>query len=98
MASTSFYEQAVKSVVVDIFARAREGVAPIITLHTLIQNEITRLANRYGLKALKEYRLKNLWRDGRDGLIDVVWFSDSKPIAVFEIDSRLRTKSIKKLL
>ena len=59
--------------------------------HNTMQQKIVNLANSFNIKGLKEYRV-------RDGLIDVAWLSDLNPIAVFEIDSSLRIKSIRKLL
>jgi len=66
--------------------------------HDAIQHSITNLANEFNLKGLSEYRVDNIRADGRSGLIDVVWSADLRPVAVFEIDSSFRIKSIKKLL
>jgi len=66
--------------------------------HNAMQQRIINLANSFNLKGLREYRVHNIRADGRDGLIDVVWLADLKPVTVFEIDSRIRIKSIKKLL
>jgi hypothetical protein len=66
--------------------------------HKLMQQRIVHLANSFNLESLSEYRVNNIRADGRAGLIDVVWLTDSRPVTVFEIDSRIRIKSIKKLL
>ena len=66
--------------------------------HNAMQQRIINLANSFNLKGLSEYRVDNIRADGRAGLIDVVWLTDSRPVTVFEIDSRIRIKSIKKLL
>ena len=66
--------------------------------HKIMQWRIVNLANSFNLEGLSEYRVNNIRADGRDGLIDVVWLTNSRPVAVFEIDSRIRVKSIKKLL
>lgn len=66
--------------------------------HNLMQQGIINLANSFNLKGLSEYRVSNIRADGRAGLIDVVWLVDLRPVTVFEIDSRIRIKSIKKLL
>jgi len=67
-------------------------------LHTRLKRKIADLASYFGLRAVREYRLKKARDDGRDALVDVVWLSGSTPVAAFEIDSRLRTKSLRKLL
>ena len=66
--------------------------------HNLMQQRIINLANSFNLKGLSEYRVDNIRADGRNGLIDVVWLADLRPVTVFEIDSSIRIKSIKKLL
>lgn len=66
--------------------------------HNAMQQRIINLANSFNLKGLSEYRVDNIRADGRDGRIDVVWLADLRPVTVFEIDSRIRIKSIKKLL
>lgn len=66
--------------------------------HDAMQFSITNLANIFNLKGLSEYQIDKVRADGRGGLIDVVWFADLRPVAVFEIDSSIRVKSIKKLL
>lgn len=66
--------------------------------HNAMQQRIVNLANSFYLKGLREYRVDNIRADGRGGLIDVVWLAGLRPVAVFEIDSRIRIKSIKKLL
>ena len=66
--------------------------------HNLMQQRIISLANNFNLESLSEYRVDNIRADGRNGRIDVVWLADSRPVTVFEIDSRIRIKSIKKLL
>ncbi len=66
--------------------------------HKVMQQRIIHLASSFDLKGLSEYRVNNIRADGRDGLIDVVWLADTRPVTVFEIDSRIRIKSIKKLL
>lgn len=66
--------------------------------HNLMQQRMINLVNSFNLKGLSEYRVDNIRADGRAGLIDVVWLADSRPVTVFEIDSRIRIKSIKKLL
>lgn len=66
--------------------------------HDAMQYSITKLAANFNLKGLSEYRVDNVRVDGRGGLIDVVWLANLRPVAVFEIDSSFRIKSIKKLL
>jgi hypothetical protein len=66
--------------------------------HKVIQQRIVNLAKSFNLEGLTEYRVDNIRADSRDGRIDVVWLADSRPVTVFEIDSRIRIKSIKKLL
>ena len=66
--------------------------------HNAMQQRIINLANSFNLKGLSEYRVDNIRADGRNGLIDVVWLADLRPVTVFEIDSSIRIKSIKKLL
>lgn len=66
--------------------------------HNVMQQRIINLANSFNLKGLSEYRVDNIRVDGRNGRIDVVWLADLRPVTVFEIDSRIRIKSIKKLL
>jgi len=66
--------------------------------HNAMQQRIINLANSFNLKSLSEYRVDNIRADGRNGRIDVVWLADLRPVTVFEIDSRIRIKSIKKLL
>ena len=60
--------------------------------HYKIQYALTELSKKYELKGKREYFV-----NGHGGAIDVVWLLDSKPIAVFEIDSSRRLKSISKL-
>ncbi len=66
--------------------------------HNAMQQRIINLANSFNLKGLSEYWVDNIRADGRGGRIDVVWLADLRPITVFEIDSRVRIKSFKKLL
>ncbi|MBU4259588.1 MAG: hypothetical protein KKI12_09040 [Proteobacteria bacterium] len=66
--------------------------------HNVMQQRIINLANSFNLKGFSEYRVDNIRADGRNGRIDVVWLADLRPVTVFEIDSRIRIKSIKKLL
>jgi len=66
--------------------------------HNVMQQRIINLANSFNLKGLSEYRVDNIRADGRNGRIDVAWLVDFRPVTVFEIDSRVRIKSIKKLL
>src|SRR3989344_1239276 len=67
-------------------------------IHQLLQTKIYQLAQDFNYKAWREFRIPNVRDDGRDGLIDVVWFKVMKPFIAFEIDSSFRSKSIKKLL
>jgi hypothetical protein len=66
--------------------------------HDAMQQRIVKLANKYNLEGLSEFRVNNIRADGRGGLIDVVWLRGFIPITIFEIDSSLRVKSINKLL
>ena len=66
--------------------------------HNVMQQRIINLANSFNLKSLSEYHVDNIRANGRGGRIDVVWLADLRPITVFEIDSGIRIKSIKKLL
>lgn len=63
--------------------------------HNAMQQRIINLANSFNLEGLSEYRVDNIRADGRNGRIDVVWLADLRPVTVFEIDSRIRIKSIK---
>lgn len=91
----------IESVLHNIKCISEEILQKFVTkrqFHNAMQQRIINLANSFNLKGLSEYRVDNIRADGRDGLIDVVWLADSRPIAVFEIDSGIRIKSIKKLL
>lgn len=79
-----------------------------IDFHTGLQNYISSLAGKFGLCGEIEYPIKAFRPDGRTGKIDVAWFEgegpepdfgqEQLPVAVFEIDSGLRKKSVGKLL
>lgn len=64
--------------------------------HNLLTRIAADLAHRFGLRAVPEYPLQ--YSDGRRGFIDVVWFSGSRPVVAFEVDSSRRKKSLRKLL
>lgn len=64
--------------------------------HNLLTQIVADLAAQFGLRAVGKYPLH--CSDGTQRFIDVVWLSDSRPIATFEVDSSLRTRSLKKLL
>jgi len=66
--------------------------------HDAIQRKIVEMANSFNLRGLREYHVQNVRTDGRSGSIDVIWMANLGPVAVFEIDSFPRSKSIKKLL
>jgi hypothetical protein len=66
--------------------------------HNLLKKKIVDLASSFGLRAVKEYLLEERRDDGRRQFTDVVWLCNSTPIAAFEVDSSLRTKSLRKLL
>jgi len=66
--------------------------------HKALQQKIVDLASSFNLRGSSEYRIQNVRADGRGGSIDVIWKANSRPFAVFEIDSFPRSKSIKKLL
>ena len=60
--------------------------------HYKVQFALAELGKKYGLIGKREYFV-----DGYGGAIDVAWLLDSVPVAVFEIDSSYRKKSIGKL-
>ena len=64
--------------------------------HAAMQRAIARMARGFGLRGNVEYPVTT--HGGRRGLVDVVWLSDLRPVAAFEIDGSLRRKSIDKLL
>jgi len=81
-----------------IASRISEKILNRKQVRNFLQNNITNLAKDYNLKGEKEYRINNIESSKSCGFIDVVWLENSKPVAIFEIDSSLRIKSIKKLL
>ena len=90
-------EQEVRKYIEDIYV---QGIALLKTkteFHAFIQSKIAELSNKFSLTPTKEYVLPK-FRGDRDGCIDVVWSVGLIPVVAIEIDSRCRTKSIKKLL
>jgi hypothetical protein len=65
--------------------------------HNSLTKEVADLANEFGLQASCEYLVPQLRDDNKKQFTDVIWLSKTKPIAVFEVDSSLRAKSIRKL-
>lgn len=67
--------------------------------HDHLQKAIVRLASNYSCSGRSEYFIRNVRSDGKNGSIDVAWMNESgKLIAVFELDSSWRGKSIVKLI
>lgn len=69
-----------------------------IQFHRILQSSVCRLAKEYGFIGIEEYPVRKY--DGyKDGCLDILWVNeDFKQIAVFEIDSAFRKKSILKLM
>ena len=62
--------------------------------HDRLRNRIARLAREFGLRGSCEYEMEYLHEPRKKGCIDVVWRSRYATVALFEIDSSLRVKSI----
>lgn len=60
--------------------------------HNALQRKMVQLAEQYGCTGKAEFLMNN-----GEGKIDVVWYKGDQPEAFFEIDSRLRFKSMRKL-
>jgi hypothetical protein len=68
--------------------------------HFALQKKLLELAPDFCCYGEKEHPVPNGRIDGRPDRIDVAWWSiaDRQLVAVFEIDSTIRTKSLKKIL
>ncbi|KAF1083757.1 hypothetical protein SPSYN_03106 [Sporotomaculum syntrophicum] len=68
-------------------------------IHSLIQNRICWLAWEFGYFGRTEFVVEGFRSNGYNGKIEIAWLdSSSVPVAVFEIDSSPRHKSVQKLL
>ena len=94
----AFMLQSIESKIYNICNEVFCNINDRRVIHQLLQTKIYQLAQDFNYKAWREFRIPNVRDDGRDGLIDVVWFKVMKPFIAFEIDSSFRSKSIKKLL
>lgn len=67
--------------------------------HNRLQKAIVGLASNYDCSGQSEYFVRNVRSDGKNGSIDVAWMNESgNLVAVFELDSSWRGKSIVKLI
>jgi len=94
-------EALIEAVEQDIHEIARRGVGIYDNrkdFHDYLQEEILELSSKYGFRGRVEFRIPGrMLGTGRNGKIDVVWFSSSGPLFAFEIDSSPRKKSVDKL-
>lgn len=89
-------QDSITTLLLDCYQKSRKRSASRLETHDLLTQIVADLASQFGLQAVGEYSLQ--CPDGIERFIDVVWLSDSRPIAAFEVDSSLRAKSLKKLL
>ncbi|MDD3043705.1 MAG: hypothetical protein PHV51_07950 [Methanosarcinaceae archaeon] len=102
----------IENVTVSVLETAKQisvgGTLWKIDFHSGLQKYISAFAGKFGLCGAMEYPIRAFRPDGKTGKIDVAWFEgpgpepgfrpEQPPVAVFEIDSGLRKKSIGKLL
>lgn len=67
--------------------------------HGWLQSWITGLAEQYGFRGWREELVPYVSRYGvpREGRLDIVWLDDVYVVAAFEVDGRVKQKSIAKL-
>jgi len=67
-----------------------------LDFHNSLQRRVTELGAEFGFRGVREYPV---WSPGGDvrGLADVAWMAKRRLVAIFEIDSTPKIKSVKKL-
>jgi hypothetical protein len=78
----------------------KEKIVDKIQFHMALQKKLLELTPDFCCYREKEHPILNTREDGRSGRINVAWWtlSDRDLLAVFEIDSTVRTKSLHKIL
>ena len=79
----------------EIYGTHRDKPNKNLYKHNSIQRDLIRLADKYGYVGKEE--VKAIYSK-RNGKCDVVWLQDNIPVLAIEIDSRVRKKSVEKLL
>ncbi|BAU27748.1 hypothetical protein DFP93_1025 [Aneurinibacillus soli] len=71
-----------------------------LEFHMALQKKLLEIAPDFCCYGEKEHLIPHVQENGRGGRIDVAWWTlaDRKLLAVFEIDSTIRTKSLRKIL
>lgn len=84
----------------EIFKSSAQKIRRKVRYHNFIQYHLVRLAEKYNLLGGREYKIPNYKGDHRNGSLDIAWIDpkNRKIIAIFEIDSSLREKSVNKLI
>lgn len=78
----------------------KEKMVGKLEFHGVLQKNLLELAPDFCCYREKEHPIPNVQSNGRSGRIDVAWWTlaDRDLLAVFEIDSTVRTKSLRKIL
>ncbi|AMA72730.1 hypothetical protein ACH33_07605 [Aneurinibacillus sp. XH2] len=87
-------------VVRELTQNRKEKMVDKLEFHAALQKKLLELAPDFCCYGEKEHPIPNMQSNGRSGRIDVAWWTlaDRELLAVFEIDSTVRTKSLRKIL
>jgi hypothetical protein len=87
-------------VVRELTRNRKEKMVDKLEFHGALQKKLLELAPDFCCYGEKEHPIPNVQSNGRSGRIDVAWWTlaDRDLLAVFEIDSTVRTKSLRKIL
>lgn len=84
----------IEAICLDVLAITRKKAL----YHSQLQKYIVSLAEEYGLQGRSEHMVPNFRGYKRNGRIDVTWLGRAGTVALFEIDSSRKIKSVGKLL
>ncbi|MED0758538.1 hypothetical protein P4S93_14235 [Aneurinibacillus thermoaerophilus] len=87
-------------VVRELTQNRKEKMVDKLEFHSALQKKLLELAPDFCCYGEKEHPIPNVQSNDRSGRIDVAWWTlaDRELLAVFEIDSTVRTKSLRKIL